>query len=355
MGAIYKRGSIWWIAYYSNGKQRFESSGSCSHDDAKSLLRTREGDIERGIPVTPKMNRITFAEAAEMVVNDYKANDRRSTAAVERRIKLHLTPEFGKRKLASITTADVTGFATKRKEADASNAEINRELAILKRAFNLAHEAKKVSFVPKIRPLKEHNRRTGFFEKDQFEAVRKRLSPALQAVVTFAYVTGWRIRSEVLTLEWRNVDFKAGTITLETSKNDEPRVFPLDAHAELKALLERQKAGTDALQRKRGIVCRYVFHRNGRPIRDFYAAWRTACKEAGCPGRIPHDFRRTACRNLIQVARVDEAVAMRLTGHKTRSVFDRYHITKLDDLRTAVKRLSDATITKQLQSAVSAS
>jgi integrase len=82
----------------------------------------------------------------------------------------------------------------------------------------------------------------------------------------------------------------------------------------------------------------WIFHRKGKPIGDFRKAWATACKKAGVPGRILHDFRRTAVRNLVR-AGVPERVAMQMTGHKTRSVFDRYNIVSEEDLMEAAKRL----------------
>lgn len=78
-----------------------------------------------------------------------------------------------------------------------------------------------------------------------------------------------------------------------------------------------------------------------RPIKAFTKAWSAACRAAGCPGRIPHDLRRTAVRNLIR-AGVPDSVAMKITGHKTRSVFERYNITSKSDLTEAARKLNAA-------------
>ncbi len=124
-----------------------------------------------------------------------------------------------------------------------------------------------------------------------------------------------------------------------TTKNEDARIFPFTD--ELRQLLEKQWDTTQSLQQDRGIICPWVFHRNGKPIKSFYAAWHSACKKAGLPGRIPHDFRRTAVRNLIR-AGVPELVAMQLTGHRSRSVFRRYHIIVESDLVEAAQKLDQA-------------
>lgn len=370
MGELKKRGEIWWIRYYKNGRRYEESSGSTKEGDAKSLLRLREGDIERGVAITPKVGRIRFDEAAKDVLNDYRTNRKRSLDDVERRIEMHLKPFFGNRRMASITTADIREYIDSRQKettvvrkaftftardgtprqvpeqrrpiAGVSNAEINRELTALKRMFNLAIQAGKLIQKPHIPMLKEDNVRVGFFERDQFLAVLAHLDEPVRQAATFAYLTGWRIDSEVLPLEWRQVDFGAGEVRLDPgkTKNGEGRTFPMTR--ELREMLEQQRGITENHQRQLKIVCPRVFHRSGRPIKSFRVAFRTACTAAGCPGRVLHDFRRTAVRNLVR-AGIPERVAMQMTGHKTRSVFERYNIVSAGDLREAAKRLDAAT------------
>ena len=119
------------------------------------------------------------------------------------------------------------------------------------------------------------------------------------------------------------------------------RTFPFtDA---LHALLEAQKAEHDRLKAE-GIICPWVFNRSNKKVRGkrittFIKAFRAACTKAGCPGRIPHDLRRTAVRNLVR-AGIPERVAMQMTGHKTRSVFERYNIVSECDLVEAARKLN---------------
>jgi integrase len=335
-GSIYRRGSVWWIKYYRNGIPMRESSGSDKESVAKSLLRKHLGDIERGVPVTPQLNRCTFNELALDVLNDYRVNQRHTIKDAERRLK-KLGEVFRDRKAANITVADVREYVVKRLADDLSNATVNNELKILKKAFRMGIDAGKITVRPKITMLKENNARKGFFEREQFEVLRSKILAVHRPLVTFLYVTGWRV-SEVFGLQWRQVDFEADTVRLEpgTTKNDEARVFIMTA--DLRDALETQRAYTDRVQKERGCIVPWVFHRDGQQVKGIRKAWATACRKAGLADRLRHDFRRTAVRNMVRSG-IPERVAMTLTGHKTRSVFERYNIVSEGDLRDAARKL----------------
>jgi len=325
MGCIYrhKGRSTYWIKYRSAAGWQYESTRSKRKEDAIRILKLREGDTAKGIPITSQVGRLRFEEARDDLLNYHKAH-RRDTKKMEGRIAKWLTPFFARRKMADISVPLVRQYVVKRQQDGAANATINRELAWLKQMFTLAVDAGKLMSRPKIVLLEERNVRQGFFEDAQVTAVLKHLPEALRPVVEFASITGWRIKSEVLPLQWRQVDFKAGTVRLEpgTTKNKEGRTFPMTKA--LRRLLETQHAEHERLA-KRGKLVPYVFLRmvaNGRrgplrplPIKSLGKAFKTACRKAGVPGRIPHDFRRTAVRNL-ERAGVPRSVAMRLVPRR---------------------------------------
>lgn len=379
MGSVYLRKGTrkYWIKYVQHGRIVRESAETTNISEARRKLRNREGEVAKGMVITPDVGKITFDEAVEDLLNDYTVNRKRTLEDTRRRVKKHLSTFFGNRRLISITTADLRSYVAKRQKdglqietvGDAapgtngksepvkvrpvSPAEINRELTVLKRMFSLAIQAGKLVQKPHFPMLREDNVRKGFFERQQYQSMLKHLPEAMRPVVTFAYVTGWRIGSEVLPLEWRQVDMKTGEVRLEpgTTKNREGRVFYLTP--ELKELLSVQRKTANRIQRRRKMIVQHVFFHDdttkdgnvgvwsGHRISEsgFYHAWCRARIDAGCPASIPHDLRRTAIRNMVR-AGIPERVAMALSGHKTRSVFDRYNIVSDGDLRAAATKLT---------------
>jgi integrase len=139
-----------------------------------------------------------------------------------------------------------------RQEEGAANATINRELETLGKMLKLAYENNKLMWLPIIHKLAANPPRQGFFELDQFEAVRRRLRLDHQLAVSIAHAFGWRMQSEVLTLERRQLDLGTGTLRLEpgTTKNDDGRVVYLTP--ELKASIVAQLERVKSLERETG-------------------------------------------------------------------------------------------------------
>lgn len=335
----------WWIRYSVDGRLHYVSAESHRRTDATRLLKEREDDATNGHLTSPDVGALRFEDAADDLFNDYRTNKKRSLRTLTIRVTKHLTPFFGGRLMAAINTVLVRQYVVRRQAEGASNATINRDLITLKRMFSLAVQAGTLLTRPYIPLLHEQNVRTGFFEREQMQRIAVELPSYMRGIAEFAFVTGWRTPSEILPLEWRQIDWAAGEVRLDpgSTKNGDGRVFPFTR--ELRRVLEAQQTIAHDLERARGIVARHVFcytigKKAGRHVTEsaFIHQWWKARLTAGCPGRIPHDFRRTAVRNLVR-AGVPERVAMQLTGHKTRAIFERYNITSPNDLREAAQRL----------------
>jgi integrase len=291
------------------------------------------------------VDRIRYDEIEQDLNRHYEATGSRDLKEYARRVR-HLTAVFSGRRIQSIGQVDVDSYIVERSAQGAKGSTIRRELGTLTKMLRLAYKNGKLLRLPLLDKPKDGAPREGFFERAEYEAVRRRLEPDLQVAVTIAYTYGWRTQSEVMCLERRQVDLEAGTLRLDpgSTKNDDGRLVYLTP--ELKAMLTAQIERVESLQRRLGRIIPALFPHGGKgkrqagePRRDFRKAWATACREAGVLGRFRHDFRRTAVRNLVN-AGVPERVAMKITGHRTRSVFNRYHIVSPGDLQDAVKRLT---------------
>lgn len=275
----------------------------------------------------------------DLLLADYEVNQKSLEWA--KFVDGHIRPMFGSMRAASVGTAVLARYVNRRRGEGAANSTINRELSLLRRAFNLGlnSEPPLVAVVPKIPRLAENNVRKGFFDHEAFVRLRGELPEHLRPVIMFAYSTGCR-KGEILSLRWEQVDFSARVVRLEPgeTKNDEGRTIPLIG--ELFDMLLLQKERRDRFYPG----CSCVFFRYGKKIKSLYRAWLEAGKRAGLiddrgnSKHLFHDLRRTGVRNLIR-AGVPERVTMMISGHKTRSVLDRYNIVDERDVLVAGEKL----------------
>ncbi len=344
MGSVFRRkdSKFWYAKWYQNGRPVQRSTGAVTKREAERFLKLREGAVAKGAPIPMRFDRILYDELAGDLCKHYETTGRRSMKEVAGRL-VHLDKFFQGYRTVSIDPTKITDYVSKRQAEGVSNRTINIELGILKRMLRLARENGKLLQVPSIKMLKEGAPRSGFFEEAQYRAVQRHLREDLQVAVAIAYTFGWRIKSEVLTLGRSQVDLKAGTLRLEpgTTKNGEGRIVYLTP--ELRELLAQQLSRVDRLAKEMERVIPWVFpHLTGRlqgdRIKDFRKTWKTACKKAGVPWMLRHDFRRTAVRNM-ERAGVARSVATKITGHKTESVYRRYAIVSDADLREASQKL----------------
>ncbi len=198
MGMIYKRGNVWWIKYYRNGKSFRETSGTDKKMVAKKLLERREGEIAQGKVPGVLFEKVRFDELADEFITDYRVNNKKSLDRAELSVQ-HLKGEFEGTRIPDITTPRIKKYVSERMkwtcrtcnnkfhfngeckcpkcggvnlEKGAANGTINRELAALRRILNLGAKQTppKVNRVPYIPMLKENNVRKGFFEHAEFLA-----------------------------------------------------------------------------------------------------------------------------------------------------------------------------------------
>jgi integrase len=332
-GSVYRRGRIWWIKFYHRHQAVRESSKSSNREDADRLLKRRMGEIATAQFLGTAPERVRIADLFADVEHNYALHERHSAPHLKSRLK-HL------RALSAIRAADFTShhierYILRRQREEASNATINRELQVLKRAMSLAlqRDPPKIARAPYIRLLPEHNVRKGFLDDRRYLKLRSELPDYLKPLFVIAYHLGNRL-GELRRLRWDQVDLERSQIRLNPgeTKNQEGRVLPI--YGEMREWLVMQKTIRDTKHPR----CPYVFHHNGKAIVDFRKAWRSATKRAGLTSTLFHDLRRSAVRNMRE-AGIAESVAMRISGHKTRSVFERYNIISDRDLKQAAEKM----------------
>jgi integrase len=338
---------FWYAQYFKDGRQLRVSTRTEVKQEALVILRKLMGDSERGLAPITDVRKVNYADLRAGLLANYTERGNKSlrlradgseTIAGLPQLDAYFGfgPEHQGPSVVKITTDTGRDFVAKRKAEGAGNAVINRSLACLRRMLRIAHEEGKIQTVPVIRFLKEPPARKGFVEAEKFTELLALLPTHLRPYIFFLYNCGGR-RGEAELIEWSQVDLDRRLVRFEgdQTKNEEPRDVPLPSQLVMMLRGMEPKVGR-------------VFDTT-----NIRKEWTKACAACGLGRIIPvegkpydpryngltlHDFRRSAVRNLVTEAGVPERVAMKITGHRTRSVFDRYHIVSTGDVTGAMER-----------------
>jgi len=363
LGSIYRRTvkeadgnereiPTWHIQFSVNGKQYRESTHTDGYNEAQKYLKRRITEVATGKFQGTSVDRTLMSELLHDVIADYELKDRRSLDSMARHlIDKYLLPYFGRMRAGNVKVPIITAYARSRKQAGRALASTNRELGLLRRAFTLGAANGKVgpAHVPDFKGLfqKEKNARQGFWEHSEYERFRDALPVDERALFIFGYWTGCRL-GEISQLEWSQVDLEGRAVRLraDQTKPGEARTIPLggaggDLHDMLVAQRERHAAlcpeSPWVFFRQGSKYADRESPRRGRRVDDIRKGWKKAAEVTGI-NLLFHDLRRTGVRNLVR-AGVPEKVAMLISGHKTRSVFERYNIVDERDLHAAAEKL----------------
>lgn len=303
---------------------------------AEALLRQRLQEVGNGVPVR-EAKTLKYETIRESLLSDYRINEISSlitTADGTEKVwgLNHLDDFFSGELVKNITTPVLRRFIEQRQAHGAANATINRNLALLRRMMNIARQDGKMSSLPHFPMLKEDNVRQGFVDPPTFAKLLATLPELLRPLVLFLYYTGCRIGA-ARQIEWSQVHFEndASEIWLpdHQTKNNRPLILPLPA--ELTTMLKK-------LFRVSGPVFATT---------NLRKAWEKACVKVGLgqfdekgsySGLLIHDLRRSGVRNLTR-AGVQTKVAMKISGHLTESVFQRYNIVDTADIHVAMAKV----------------
>lgn len=338
-----KRTTTWFLKYYVDGKPNVLPSGTTDHEEAVALLRTKMAAATRQCADhSEHPERVRMNQLFDLLLEDYRYKERNSTYDVELRVDRHLRPFFGPSKAQEITSRSIKRYveARKRHNPKPENATINKELSFIRRAFKLGerNDPALVVRVPHFEMLPVDNARSGVLSHEEYRIIRDALPPYARIALVIAYHTGAR-KGEIRKIRKDKIEFRSARIDLpgRTTKNKTPRYLPI--YGDMRAELDMALSATSP-------ECPLLVQHEGKPVFDWEKSWRAACNGAKIPGTLFHDLRRTALTNMIE-AGFSEKEAMEISGHKTRAVFDRYHIVSERRLKQLAVKLEEHLKTKE--------
>lgn len=372
-GSIYrsnKHSKSLTIKWYKDGKAYTESASTSDHRIAENKLKAKIREAEQGIV---QSGRLTVGDLVASYIASLKVDNVDYAPKVEERWRVHLASMFSSIKAIRLTTDMLRTYVTKRQAEEIvvrskmksgeiresgtgkhpKNATINRELSVIRASYNLARKESKIAVIPYFPMLSEAgNVRKGFLTDERYYCLAEETAREglwLRGIVAVLSTYGWRKGEALGYLKVGQVDMAAGTIRLNDSKNGDGRLIFMTE--EVKQLVAASIEGKQPDE--------YVFTRDGQPVRDFRRTWHQVCLRAGLGdivkveelkhpkyiGLLVHDLRRTGVRNLRRLG-VSESEAMKVSGHRTPSVFKRYDIVDEADMREVTRKLNERNVNR---------
>lgn len=339
-GSIYQRGNAWWVSYTINGR-RVREPGGATPTAARNRLKEVRGSMDAGTYQPAAARKVTVSELLDDLQQQLEARGRKSATKARSHMK-HLREAFGQLRACDLTTAMVERYHTTRMKDDGrAAATVSRECELLRQAFRRAYRVRprRVAEIPDIPLPTVSNARQGFMAPADFNAAAAALTDVdVRDFVEWFWWTGMR-PNEIRQLTWAMFDRSDWTLVLDPNAAKIGKGRVIAVVGPLRAIVERRLA-------RRRFGCELVFHRtskgrDGQPVKDFTKQWRAALAAAGLDATlIPYDLRRSALRNMVRGG-TDYTVAMKISGHRTRSTFDRYNIVSTEDISAAIARTAD--------------
>ena len=330
---LYKRSPVWWMRFNFEGQQVRKSTGTSDKKLAERIYHKVLGEIaeRRWFEKLPGEDK-TFREMMEKYLAEHvsKMKSERSFRGYAN----NLLSFFGDYMLSEITPRLINEYKVKRRGDGVKPASINRELATMKKAFNLAlkeWEWVKENPVARVSMEKENNKRDRWLTFEEEKKLLKKCPLWLRYFTILALHTGMRL-GELLSLTWKGVDLTRKTITVLESKNGEKRTIPMN-----NTILNILKL----IGKVRFIKTDHVFYsKSHTPMdaRNVRRSFQNALKGSEIEGFRFHDLRHTFATRLVQ-AGVDIYKVQILLGHKTPSMTQRYAHHYPESLRDGVEIL----------------
>ena len=335
--------------YYIRHNNKETNTKTDRLKDARAKLKQMAGEAAQD-KRAESIGDVRVGALLDLVIEDYIASGQKTLADARGKVEHGLRPYFGKMLVEHVDSKEVEKWIRWRSsrrlrtspgQEKLSPASVNRELSLLRRAFQLGYDHKPplVARMPPIKKLGENNVRKGFLTPEQYRALMAELPAHLRGITCVAYHVANR-KGELLRLEWSDVELDGNppifTLWPGETKNKNGRTLPI-LPGEMLDTLRALKVGHD---RDFPTETHVFLNAAGKPLvyHMMRKDWDEACTRAGLPGLLFHDLRRSAVRNLRR-AGVTETVAREFSGHKTAAVFSRYNITDFDDLKDAAGKL----------------